>query len=300
MNNNEIIIVENSSDSASEETDSIYSLQTTAVASSDYTCPVCACTVLDDEEQHVCENCHTPHHKDCWDYAEGCAIFGCRKGIIRQPTAGSELRNRIAPVNLGIMKVWNLLFKVHWLTFLVTALGVISSSILGTFYGVYPVVELFTGYFGLYFISVMNLLLICTGLAIPLGALAYMLLLPLAIVMRIHFHTINLALPQGNSAMAKSVADRIDMPQTVTVVRTISNVLTRVSEFMLVFWAIIGILFLFVDTSIAQYIGAAFAGTLFIRFAMLNLFRTALESRVTILMTFQNRLIASAKQSKNQ
>ena len=28
----------------------------------------------------ICERCETPHHADCWDYAGGCALFGCRPG----------------------------------------------------------------------------------------------------------------------------------------------------------------------------------------------------------------------------
>jgi hypothetical protein len=36
-----------------------------------------------------------------------------------------------------------------------------------------------------------------------------------------------------------------------------------------------------------------------VRLIMLPLFKAALESRVTILITFQNRLIASSKQSKD-
>ena len=39
------------------------------------TCPVCATAVV--EEVDVCSRCRTPHHKDCWDYLGGCAVFGC-------------------------------------------------------------------------------------------------------------------------------------------------------------------------------------------------------------------------------
>jgi hypothetical protein len=24
-----------------------------------------------------CQGCHTPHHKECWRYAGGCAIYAC-------------------------------------------------------------------------------------------------------------------------------------------------------------------------------------------------------------------------------
>ena len=54
-------------------------------------CPVCATAFTiraDCEEGHrscedcvvTCERCETLHHKECWDYAGGCALFGCRPG----------------------------------------------------------------------------------------------------------------------------------------------------------------------------------------------------------------------------
>ena len=61
-------------------------------------CPVCATAFTiraDCEEGHhsceeghhssedgvvSCERCETLHHKECWDYAGGCALFGCRPG----------------------------------------------------------------------------------------------------------------------------------------------------------------------------------------------------------------------------
>lgn len=38
-------------------------------------CPVCA-TGFEGRIRR-CERCSTPHHGDCWDYAGGCAVFGC-------------------------------------------------------------------------------------------------------------------------------------------------------------------------------------------------------------------------------
>lgn len=39
-------------------------------------CPVCGESV---EGAYVvqCQGCHTPHHKECWKYAGGCAIYAC-------------------------------------------------------------------------------------------------------------------------------------------------------------------------------------------------------------------------------
>ena len=39
-------------------------------------CPVCGHAVADTDLP--CPACRTPHHRDCWKYFGGCAIFGCR------------------------------------------------------------------------------------------------------------------------------------------------------------------------------------------------------------------------------
>ncbi|HKS16256.1 MAG TPA: RING finger protein [Planctomycetota bacterium] len=39
------------------------------------TCPVCATAVEDD--RGLCARCKTPHHKVCWKYLGGCAVFAC-------------------------------------------------------------------------------------------------------------------------------------------------------------------------------------------------------------------------------
>jgi hypothetical protein len=42
-------------------------------------CPVCA-SPLDAAPRH-CPTCRTPHHRDCWEYFGGCAIYACvRRG----------------------------------------------------------------------------------------------------------------------------------------------------------------------------------------------------------------------------
>ncbi len=39
-------------------------------------CPVCNTTL--EEPLHKCRECKTYHHADCWEYNNGCAIYGCR------------------------------------------------------------------------------------------------------------------------------------------------------------------------------------------------------------------------------
>lgn len=38
-------------------------------------CPVCGQAL--GRPITACGNCHTPHHADCWEYNEGCAIYAC-------------------------------------------------------------------------------------------------------------------------------------------------------------------------------------------------------------------------------
>ena len=61
-------------------------------------CPVCATEINNEQppqETHRCQRCETLHHKDCWDYTGGCAIFGCNS----LPTCSNdEVAARIAAV----------------------------------------------------------------------------------------------------------------------------------------------------------------------------------------------------------
>ena len=69
-------------------------------------CPVCGGELS--FEVITCQDCHTPHHKECWDYVGHCAIFGCHQSeralIPRENNA------------LALSKVsrWLTLHKVQW------------------------------------------------------------------------------------------------------------------------------------------------------------------------------------------
>ncbi len=59
-------------------------------------CPVCA-GAIEEQVRVVCPRCDTPHHQECYSYAQGCAIFGCdserpttplaKKGLVLPPIA---------------------------------------------------------------------------------------------------------------------------------------------------------------------------------------------------------------------
>ena len=299
MTTNEVIII---SDEIDIEDEVHCSIESAAIAKADYTCPICGCIVADDEAQHICETCGTPHHKDCWEYAGGCAIFGCRKGVIRQETGVDHFSNTITPVNLGLMRMWSWFFRIHWLTFLVTALGLLGATIGGALYMIMAAAATGFSYTVFSILQIVGMLMALPAIAVPLGALAYMLLMPAAIVMRIHFHTINLTLPSGNSSVAKSIADRVDMPDTVRYIRILNTVLAKFAEYLLAGSLVAGLISIVTGVVLgASYNPFFVAAAIFlvVRVIMLPMFKAALESRVTILLTFQNRLIASAKQVKD-
>ncbi|QDU31100.1 hypothetical protein ETAA8_62530 [Anatilimnocola aggregata] len=49
-------------------------------------CHICGERMLG--EIVVCRRCQTPHHRDCWEYAGGCATYGCRETIYLVPRRG--------------------------------------------------------------------------------------------------------------------------------------------------------------------------------------------------------------------
>lgn len=47
-----------------------------------------SCRICGEEMQTevvICRRCQTPHHRDCWEYAGGCATYGCRETLYLVP-----------------------------------------------------------------------------------------------------------------------------------------------------------------------------------------------------------------------
>ena len=83
-------------------------------------CPVCRTEVL--TEAHDCPRCGTVHHKECWDYAGGCAIFGCESKekslILREDRNFLTLKEKTND--------WLQLAKVNWFGFTLATLGLVT------------------------------------------------------------------------------------------------------------------------------------------------------------------------------
>ena len=45
------------------------------------TCPFCQTRIVAGEEYLTCPSCKTPYHADCWEYNNGCAVYGCNVRI---------------------------------------------------------------------------------------------------------------------------------------------------------------------------------------------------------------------------
>lgn len=54
-------------------------------------CPVCASP--SSGETVRCMQCDVPHHRDCWEYSEVCAVYGCGCALAIDPTSGYKWLN---------------------------------------------------------------------------------------------------------------------------------------------------------------------------------------------------------------
>lgn len=57
-------------------------------------CPYCRSSINEHEEKIICHECHTAHHRDCWNENGGCTRFGCKAANIMAP-----IRNTIEAHN---------------------------------------------------------------------------------------------------------------------------------------------------------------------------------------------------------
>jgi hypothetical protein len=55
----------------------------------DAQCRICGDTMLRDIV--LCRRCKTPHHRDCWEYAGSCAVYGCRETQYQLPAMPEHL-----------------------------------------------------------------------------------------------------------------------------------------------------------------------------------------------------------------
>lgn len=96
-------------------------------------CPVCGEPPSGDVVQ--CPRCGTPHHRDCWEYTGGCALYACEDGIApprersifdqlppwlarwfrpRNPDRGLSLRSVLLLLSVGMLLSMSLVGYGYW------------------------------------------------------------------------------------------------------------------------------------------------------------------------------------------
>ena len=100
-------------------------------------CPVCACPIEEHTEEDplvVCPRCSTEHHKDCWEYNGGCALYACRDA---EPPDKVEIDSW--PAVLQNYRSWLQLTRLSrraTLVFVVSCLIAAHLALLGTYVGI--------------------------------------------------------------------------------------------------------------------------------------------------------------------
>jgi hypothetical protein len=275
-------------------------------------CPVCACSLDDGSELHRCNICLTPHHKDCYEYAGGCAIFGCRKGLARERVDNQiaeihyPLTQSISSVDVALMWVWGKVLYGQWISALLAHYGVVSIglgfslvfssallSVVSPLYAAFitSLVSFHTFFYLSLFIGGISLVGICGYLAS---------LLP-DFIMQIHFGILNATRAACRMEIAKVMANRIDLPPYfLTLAKGLhwfaksSACLSLILSFVSFLLVVLG--YTSVPLEISSFITLSIAPIVgIIILAMLPTIRADMNSRLSYISTVQNRLIASAK-----
>jgi hypothetical protein len=215
------------------------------------------------------------------------------------------------------MSLCSVVFKVHWLAFAVvsygTALTAFSYQIMRLFQIFVPALwelagrwlpygHFFREWFWQFYritssadfidIFFLPILLILAGLTV------YVIALPAAAMMRIHFSRVNHSIASGDSELAKNIADRVDMPSSIRYAIGLNRFFSKLSGLLLVVSVIAPFVSLVLGAGKIFSLIKLTVILLIVRFLLLPLFRYAMEKRATVITTLQNRLIASAKKQK--
>ncbi len=73
------------------------------------TCPYCQSPIKQSADVIICNECSTPHHKECWDENKGCTTFGCSEN----PDSKKQSGHVIDVGNQTIEEIQNLIETTH-------------------------------------------------------------------------------------------------------------------------------------------------------------------------------------------
>ena len=275
-------------------------VEKSSIAQAGSRCPICGSTVTDAEEVQICQDCHTPHHKDCWEYTGGCAIFGCHKVTIC-PRSGVANPNKV--LSLKNIRRYCTIFRVQGYvlvfasySFLVSIAGI---TILIISMIAYPALSVPCSFTPSWFVLIEYLVLV-TGLATGVGVVGYIILIPPTLLLRKMFEEQKILGTSESSKEASRIAERIDISDLTRYTSPIYIVLSKSLEIII---ALVLIQFLreILVGGTAFYSGQFLNALLilgFVRFKIFPVLAKTIEERSTLITSYQNRLIASAKKGK--
>ena len=101
-------------------------------------CQICG-EPLDDTTVVCCRKCKTPHHRDCWRYNRGCAVFGCGCRTFEDAKAlaiHGEPFSVSCPAVLGLMQRFSVVFglMIFFMVFTRLELGLLFKPFIPIFF----------------------------------------------------------------------------------------------------------------------------------------------------------------------
>jgi hypothetical protein len=54
-------------------------------------CAICQSPFAPEEATCACPDCNTPYHQECWDYNQGCAVYGCEQTPVTEGLSDLEV-----------------------------------------------------------------------------------------------------------------------------------------------------------------------------------------------------------------
>jgi len=262
-------------------------------------CPVCGqdVDVADTAVVTVCPRCETPHHRDCWDYTGGCAIFGCKRVPARRAAAPVRLP---AVLDFEVAaRRWIWLYRVDgWgkvasLVVLTTLVGAAASS--AVLHMVLPA-------------SLASSLSALCALAAVLAVCSVYPLLVFFAVLHVllwwYERTVRAfvgeRLAGRHEPPSRDVVDRMDTPAVDAAILRVTRDLDRLAVVGTIITGVYAVLTNFFvlmppDDGLSMLLTVCM---ILFAFVLLPSARSDFEARVGYLTTIQNRLIATLKQKR--
>jgi hypothetical protein len=262
-------------------------------------CPFCACLLNSGEDLHLCEICGTPHHRDCWEFTGGCAIFGC----LTDPSSKSgQSENKLMQdrFTLPFLTLWGQVLYADSVTFLVIA----------TSFLLFPVL-----FFALSWAVLFNssVLIYVITIFLFFALFSFVLALPLNIfcfigkrLMGLHFVRFGSTPPHIDGKLVNRAIEKVALPEHLF---AFSNFLHRLAGFLSPCMVYGSIAFPFVVFLNVWFFSAfvppspIFMLGLFLSHIFCSLFiwhfasfaKHIIDYELVLCASYQNRLVASTK-----